>query len=250
MKSLEEKKEEIFKNFPTLAKIPPDKFPQHIFIIPDGNRRFAKKHGKPAVWGHTKGFQVALNLLRFFRPLPIDAVTLWGFASDNWKRSPREINHLMRIYGLIIDRHLNEMMEYNSRFLHLGRRDRIPQKLLEKFQLAEEKTKKNTGQIVSIAVDFGGENQDLRVIEKARKLPKNEKVSEETLWKLRDGKGVIRSAQLLIRTSETRTSDVGWINGKHTVLYFLPKKLFPEITEKDVADAIYYYSETKRNEGK
>lgn len=249
MKSLDKKREEIFKKFPRLKNIPPDKFPKHIFIIPDGNRRFAKKHGKPPVWGHQRGFNVALNLLRFFRPLPIKAVTLWGFAADNWKRNPREINHLMRIYGLIIDRHLSELMEYNSRFLHLGRRDRIPKKLLEKFRLAEEKTKNNSGQVVSIAVDFGGEDQDIRVLEKARKLPKNEKINTETLWKFRDGRGIIKSADLLVRTSETRTSDVGWINGKHTVLYFLPKKLFPEISEKDVADAIYYYSQVKRNEG-
>jgi undecaprenyl diphosphate synthase len=249
MKSLEDRKKEIFRQFPKLAKIPEDKFPQHIFIIPDGNRRFAKKHGKPAVWGHTKGFKVALNLLRYFRPLPIRAVTLWGFASDNWKRSASEVNHLMRIYGLIIDNYLDELIENNSRFIHLGRRDRIPQKLLEKFEMAEKKTKENTGQIISLAVDFGGEDQNVRMIEMARKLPKNEKISEETLWKLRDSKGLIRSADLIIRPSETRTSDVGWINGKHSVLYFLPDKFFPEVTEADVADAIYYYSQTKRNEG-
>lgn len=242
-------REDIFKNFPKLAKIPPDKFPQHIFIIPDGNRRFAKKHGKPAVWGHTKGFRVALNLLRYFRPLPIRAVTLWGFAADNWKRSKIEVNHLMRIYGLIIDNYLNELMENNSRFIHLGRKDRIPQKLLEKFEMAEKKTKNNTGQIISLAVDFGGEDQDLRMVEKARKLPKSEKINKETLWKLRDSKGLVGSADLIFRTSETRTSDVGWINGKHSVLYFLPNKFFPEVTEADLASAIYYYSQTKRNEG-
>lgn len=249
MKPLEDRKKEIFRQFPKLAKIAEDKFPQHIFIIPDGNRRYAKKHGKPTVWGHTKGFRVALNLLRYFRPLPIRAVTLWGFASDNWKRSESEVNHLMRIYGLIIDNYLDELVESNSRFIHLGRKDRIPKKLAEKFHMAEEKTKKNSGQIISLAVDFGGEDQNLRMIEKARRLPKNEKINEETLWNLRDSKGLVRAADLIIRPSETRTSDVGWINGKHSVLYFLPDKLFPEVTEADVADAIYYYSQTKRNEG-
>lgn len=249
MKSLEERKQEIFKQFPKLRTIPSDKFPQHIFIIPDGNRRFAMKHGKSELWGHRAGFKVAIKLLRYFRPLPIRAVTLWGFASDNWKRSDIEINSLMRIFGYIIDNYLDELKENNCRFVHLGRRDRIPKDLLKKFEQAERETKENSGQIISLAVDFGGEDQAVRMVEKARNLSKNQTIDEETLWKLRDTQGLIKSADLLIRTSETRTSDVGWLNGKHTVLYFLKNKLFPEITEKDFADSILYYSQTKRNKG-
>jgi undecaprenyl diphosphate synthase len=250
MKPLEVSKAEIFKKFPKLASIPENKYPQHIFIIPDGNRRFAKKHGKSELWGHQKGFKTALELLRYFKPLPIKTITLWGFAHDNWKRDKKEVNHLMKIFGLIIDKYLNELMENNSRFIHLGRKDKMPQALLKKFNKAQEKTKNNTGQIIALAVDFGGEDQNVRSFIKAKDLPKDFELNEETIWKLRDSEGLIRSADLIIRTSETRTSDVGWINGKHSVLYFLKDKLFPEITEEDVADAIYYYSEAKKNEGK
>ena len=102
MKSLEERKEEIFEQFPMLRTIPDEKFPQHIFIIPDGNRRYARKHGKSELWGHQAGFKVAIKLLRYFRPLPIRAVTLWGFAADNWKRDEKEIVGLMRIFGRLL----------------------------------------------------------------------------------------------------------------------------------------------------
>jgi len=248
MKTLEEQKREIFKKSPKLAEIPEDKFPQHIFIIPDGNRRFARQNNKPTLWGHQKGFKVAIELLRYFRPLPIRAVTLWGFAADNWKRSPLEITHLMKIYGLIIDNYLDELMENDSRFIHLGRKDRIPPWLLEKFEMAEGKTKNNKGQIVCLAVDFGGEDQNVRTANAARKLKKD--VDKDSIWELRDTKGIVKSADLIIRTSEMRTSDVGWINGSHSVLYFLPNKLFPEVVIQDVADAIYSYSQTKKNEGK
>ena len=240
---------EPFKDFPKLKSIPKDKFPQHVFIIPDGNRRYAKKHGKSVFWGHQAGFRVAIKLLRYFRPLPIRTVTLWGFAADNWKRDEKEIKGLMRIFGFIIDNYLDELQENNSRFIHLGRKDRLPKKLLEKFEMAEEKTKNNKGQIICLAVDFGGEDQNVRMIERAMKLPKNEIIDEQTLWKLRDSQGLIKSGDLIIRTSETRTSDVGWINGKHSVLYFLPNKFFPEITEKDCVNAVVYYAKTKRNEG-
>jgi undecaprenyl diphosphate synthase len=248
MKSLEERKAEILNNSPKLAEIPEDKFPQHIFIIPDGNRRYAKNNGKPIVWGHQKGFKVAIELLRYFRPLPIRAVTLWGFASDNWKRSDQEVKHLMRIYGLIIDKYLDELMENDSRFIHLGRRDRIPAWLLDKFEMAEEKTKNNKGQIICLAVDFGGEDQNVRTANEAIRV--NKEVTQENIWELRDGKGIVKSADLIFRPSEIRTSDVGWINGSHSVLYFLKDKLFPQVTVDDLADAIYFYSQAKKNEGK
>jgi undecaprenyl diphosphate synthase len=240
----------IYEEYPKLSEIPKEKFPQHIFIIPDGNRRYAKKHGKSELWGHQKGFKIALSLLRYFRPLPIRTITLWGFAHDNWKRDTKEINNLMKIFGLIMDRYTNELMKNNSRFVHIGRKDQIPSSLLKKFNQAEEITKNNTGQIVSLAIDFGGEDQSVRTALKVKELPKNFEINEETIWQLRDTGGLIRSADLIFRTSETRTSDVGWINGKHSIIYFLKDKLFPEITKADLVDAIYYYSQTKKNEGK
>ena len=154
----------------------------------------------------------------------------------------------MRIFGFIIDNYLDELIENNSRFVHLGRRDRLPKKLLQKFQMAEEKTKNNNGQVISLAVDFGGEDQNIRTAKKAREI--NFEIDEESIWKLRDTEGLIRSADLIFRTSETRTSDVGWMNGKHSVLFFSENKLFPEVTEEDLVEAISYYAQTKRNEGK
>lgn len=248
MNDLSEKREEAIKNFPTLGKISDDNFPKHIFIIPDGNRRYAKNNNRPAFWGHEKGFKVAINLLRFFRPFPIKTVTLWGFSSDNWKRDEGEIKNLMKIFGFIIDNYLDEIKEYNSRFVHLGRRDRLPKSLLSKIEKAEEETKNNTGQIVCLALDFGGEDSNVRAAIKAKET--NFEINEESIWKLRDTEGLIRSADLIFRTSERRTSDVGFLNGKHSVLFFKEGKLFPEVTEEDLVEAIYYYSQTKRNEGK
>ena len=235
--------------YTALENLPEDKFPKHIFIIPDGNRRYAKKMGRPKLWGHTQGFKTALKLLRFLRPYPVKTVTLWGFSSDNWKRDKKEIEGLMKIFGLIIDKYLNEVLKDKGRFIHLGRRDRLPKNLLKKIKYAENKTRQNSRRIVALALDFAGEDQDIRMLKKAKDLPHG-KIDEETLWGLRDSKGLIRSADLIFRTSETRTSDVGWINGKHTILYFLPNKFFPETTEEDMANAIVYYASTKRNEGK
>ena len=104
-----------------LKDLPEDKFPKHILIIPDGNRRYAKKMGKPKYWGHTQGFKTALKLLRFLRNTPVKTVTLWGFASDNWKRDEKEIAGLMKIFGFIVDKYFDELFHQYLLILILPR---------------------------------------------------------------------------------------------------------------------------------
>lgn len=250
MLSFKSKKTDIYDEFPALKKIPADKFPQFIFIIPDGNRRYAKEREKSVLWGHKKGFDVIINLLRTLRPLPIKIVGFWGFSSDNWKRNEKEIQGLMRIFELMLTKYLGELMENNSRFIHLGRKDRLPKRLVNKIKEVEEKTSKNTGQIVCAALDFGGEDQMIRMLDKARRLDKSIEITPEVLYSLKDGNGIIPSADLVIRTSEIRTSDLGWINGKNTTLYFLPNKYFPQINEGDIVKGIEFFVHTERRQGK
>ena len=238
------------ERFEALKSLPDSSFPTHLFIIPDGNRRYAKANGKPTFWGHQKGFDVMVQILRNLKDLPITVVGFWGFSADNWKRDEKEISALMRIFARLIDNYIDEIHQDNRRFIHIGRRDRLPQNLVKKIEAAEEKTRNNSGQIVCLALDFGGEDQNVRMIEKARTKDKDLEMNEENLWQLRDSQGIVRSADLIFRTSETRTSDVGWINGKHSVLYFLPDKLFPQISEQEIVNSIVFYSKTKRNEGK
>lgn len=244
------KEGDIFEQFPILKSIPKENFPQFIFIIPDGNRRYAKEQGKPIVWGHKKGFDVIIHLLRTLRPLPVKIIGFWGFSSDNWKRNEQEIKGLMNIFELMLTKYVGELMENNSRFIHLGRKDRLPESLVKKIKDVEEKTSKNTGQIVCAALDFGGEDQMIRILNKARDLDKNTEITPELLHSLRDGNGVIPSADLIIRTSEIRTSDVGWLNGKNTVLYFIPNKYFPDMNEGDVVKGIKFFYQTDRRQGK
>lgn len=250
MISLSRKKMDIFEQFPVLKSIPKENFPNFIFIIPDGNRRYAKEREKSVLWGHKKGFDVIIQILRSMRPLPVKVVGFWGFSSDNWKRNEQEIKGLMGIFELMLTKYLGELMENNSRFIHLGRKDRLPQRLVKKIKEVEEKTSKNTGQIVCAALDFGGEDQMIRMINKAKGLDKNIEMTPELLHSLRDGNGVIPSADLVMRTSEIRTSDLGWINGKNTILYFMPEKYFPQMNEEDIVKAIEFFYHTERRQGK
>lgn len=243
------KKGDIFERFPVLKSIPSQHFPNFLFIIPDGNRRFAKQKGKPSFWGHKKGFDVAIELLRSMQSLPIKIVGFWGFSSDNWKRNEIEVKGLMTIFEQLINNYFDELMKNNGRLIHIGRKDRLPDSLIKTITKAEEKTKKNTGQILCIALDFGGEDQTIRMLDQARRLEKNITITPQLLHSLRDGDGLIPPADLIIRTSEIRTSDVGWLNGKNTVLYFIPDKFFPEMNERDIVNAIDFFDKTERRQG-
>lgn len=238
------------KEFPILTTIPSEKFPKHIFIIPDGNGRWAKAQGKFVTAGHKKGFDAAYAILKMLHDIEdIKVVTIWGFSADNWKRSEKEVAGLMLLFERVIKKTLKDLLRNNGRFVHLGRKDRIPKRLLAIIDSAEKQTKENTGQIVCLAIDFGGEDQEVRLLQEVRGFDKRLTINQDTLWQLRDSAGLVRSADLLIRTSgEKRLSDVGWINGPQTELYFL-EKYFPDVTPKDIVEAVVDFSQRERRLG-
>lgn len=240
----------IFDRFPQLQNIPKEKYPKHILIIPDGNGRWAKQRNKLVTEGHRKGAAVVEILLEDIADIhEISAVTIWGFAADNWKRSEKEVRGLLFLITTVVKKTLNKLKERDGRFIHLGRKDRLPKELVGQFANAEEDTYLNKGQILSLAIDFGGEDQNIRVVEKARTLPIDIPTTLDMLWELRDGRGIVKSADLIIRTSgEKRTSDIGWLNGSSSELYFIDK-LFPDITTADIVEAFVDFSKRKRRFG-
>jgi undecaprenyl diphosphate synthase len=246
------KKKSIWKKFPILIAIKKkNRFPNHVFVIPDGNGRWAKiiKHGPPTV-GHKVAVKIIENLLDDIIELPIKYFTVWGFACDNWKRSEKEITELMTLFNKMINNVLPKLEEKNSRFFHLGRKDRIPKKLLKTIKFAEKKTEKNLGQVFSVAIDYGGEDQELRAMQKLVKLnlPKETIVTEELRQSLLDNKDIIPPIDLIIRTSgEYRISDVGQLSRNAEFVFV--KKFFPEFTIKDAINSIVDYSKRERRFG-
>ncbi len=241
-------KKSTLDKFPLLKEIPEEKFPNHVLIIPDGNARFAKLiHNVPLI-GHRKGAQVLKTVLKTLQDLPIRIVTIWGFATDNWKRSKQEVEGLMVIFKEALDEVLPELLQNKSRFIHLGRKDRIPKYLKKTIEKVEDLTKTNNNKILCIAIDFGGEDQTFRIMQAVRNLPKDSEINLDVLRKLRDGHGEIPPADLIIRTSgEERTSDIGWL-AQNSEFYSI-KKLLPQTRINDFVDAIIDYSKRQRRFG-
>lgn len=238
---------DIFGKFPQLRKIPKEKFPNHVFIIPDGNGRWAQKMNKLPIFGHSQGMKIIREVLDALKDLPIKVTSVWGFAANNWKRQEKEVESLMRLFESAIKENLPELIKNNTRFIHLGRKDRIPFSLKKMIKKAEDETKYNTKRIFCLAIDFGGEDQELRIMKQIQRLP-NINITSEVIEELRDGKGLIPPADLIIRTSgEQRTSDLGWI--ERNAEFYSISKLLPESTVKDFVGAIIDYSKRERRFG-
>ena len=241
-------KTSVFEKFPQLKEIPSEKFPNHILIIPDGNGRWAKRINSVPIIGHRQGFKVLKEILRNLQDLPINTVSIWGFAADNWKRPEKEVAELMNLFEEGLKEIIPDLLKNKSRFIHLGRKDRIPLSLKIAIEKVEKITKNNNGKILCLAIDFGGEDQELRIMKVIQKLPKNTNITPSLVEEIRDGHGEISPADLIIRTSgEQRTSDIGWL-GTNSEFYSI-SKLLPDATMEDFVKAFVGYSKRERRFG-
>ncbi len=248
MKKKNKEKSDIWKRFPKLNNISKNKFPNHLLIIPDGNGRWAKKLGKYPLEGHKKGAEVIKKVLNDLCDLPIKYVTVWGFSTNNWKRSKSEVKALMDLFEKAVKEDLARLIKTNTRFIHIGRKDRIPKSLAIAIQNSENKTKANKSRLFCSAIDFGGEDQELRMMQKVRDLPKDIEITSQAVEKLRDAGGLIPPADLVIRTSgEQRLSGLGWL-GDYAEFYVI-KKLLPDTDTEDFIRGIIEYSKRDRRFG-
>ena len=241
------KSQSVFNKFPELKEIPMEKFPHHMLLIPDGNGRWAKLVHKKIIEGHKKGAEVILNIYKDLWQLPIQFITIWGFSADNWKRSKDETEGIMMTIDQTLQKMLPDAMEKNSRIIHLGRKDRLPKFLLSTLENAEEKTKNNTGKVLCLAVDYSGQDQEVRMFQRMKESGLAT-FNQEDLVKFRDGDGLVPPADLIIRTSgEKRTSDLGWL-AINSELSFITK-LLPNIGTKDIVSSIIDFSKRERRFG-
>lgn len=223
--------------------------PAHIAIIPDGNRRWAKKHNVPTLEGHRRGFDRAYGLVQKGRDLGVRIITLWAFSTENWKRTTEEIGYLMHLYELMIDKHLEDAKNNNTRIIHIGRKDRLQKKLMDKIRDAEKKTLLFDKHFLCIGIDYGGEDEILRAVEKLTK--ESRVITHESLFSNLDTSSLPQQyVDLMIRTSgEQRISGFLPLQSLYTE-YFFSEKLFPDFTDSDFEEAIAEFGDRKRRFGK
>lgn len=226
--------------------------PHHIALIPDGNRRWAKEHRVSSLEGHRRGMDTAVKISRKIRAMGVHTLTMWAFSTENWNRPPEEVKYLMVLYEKMVDANLKEALKDGTRITHIGRKARLPKKLLEKIINVEERTKEFTNYQLNIALDYGGRDEILRAIKKISDENIDiHSLTEENFGKLLDTNNQpYPEPDIIIRTSgEQRTSGLMIWQAAYAEYFFL-KKYFPEFTEEDIEKIIEEYSQRQRRFGK
>jgi len=139
------------------AKLQPLSYvPQHIAIIMDGNGRWAQERGLPRLAGHRAGTENLRNILSAAVEFGVPMLTLYAFSTENWSRPPAEVAGLMRLLERSIENELDGLNQNGVRLRHLGRRDRLSSRMLEKIDKAIATTQRNTRLQLNIALNYGG----------------------------------------------------------------------------------------------
>ncbi len=224
--------------------------PRHIAIIPDGNRRWAKERGKPEMTGHTRAasYKHLYSILDEARNLGVDYLTFWLFSTENWKRDKEEVDNLFSLMTRFLGKFERDAVKNKICFHHIGRRDRIPPKLLGAIESLENKTKDFKDFNLQIAIDYGGRDEILRAV---NQLLANGHgvVTEDEFMKYLDTRG-LPDPDMIIRTSgEYRMSGFMPVQGTYAEFYFTDKH-FPDFGPKDLRAAVSSYFERQRRHGK
>lgn len=223
--------------------------PVHIAIIPDGNRRWARTRNLPTFEGHRRGFDRANELVRFGHKLGVSTMTLWAFSTENWQRTKDEVGYLMQLYEVMIDKYLKEAHEENTRIIHLGRKDRLPESLKKKIANAEKETLDYEKNYICVGIDYGGEDEIMRAIQKISLTP-GEWTKDKLFSSLDTAALPQQSVDMVIRTSgEWRTSGFMPLQTAYSE-YFFSKLLFPDFDCEQLQIAINEYAARKRRFGK
>jgi undecaprenyl diphosphate synthase len=152
----------LFKKSDSPLANEPEKIPNHIAFICDGNRRWAKTRGLSPLQGHRAGVGDFNKLIDYFIERGVSTLTFFIFSTENWNRSDEEVSFLMKLFEEVFDDNYEKSKEKNLRFRIIGRRDRIPESLLRKTEKLEKETLDKTGGTVVFALDYGGQDEIVR----------------------------------------------------------------------------------------
>ena len=227
--------------------------PQHIAVIMDGNRRWAKERNISVPEGHKRGAEALENIAKYCNKIGIKYLTAYAFSTENWKRAKEEVGALMSLLRAYLDRFSKKADVDNIRIRVLGDIDVLEEGLKKSIKKAVEKTKNNTGLTLNIALNYGGRAEIIKAIKDiARDVKENilsiDSIDEEMVSSKLYTAGE-PDPDLLIRTSgELRTSNFLPWQLVYSEFYFL-QKYWPDFNEADIDEAIKVYQKRNRKFG-
>lgn len=236
-----------------MEKMDSSNLPNHIAIIMDGNRRWAKSKNMPANFGHKEGAKVLETVARYCADIGIHILTVYAFSNENWKRSKEEVDALMKLFEEYIEEFDKKYGKENIRIKFLGDMTKLSETLQQGIKRVENNTKDNTGMLFNIAINYGGREEIVNATKKIAQKIKNNEINVEDIDEVEFEKQLYTmqnsEVDLLIRTSgELRISNFLLWQISYAEMYFT-NTYWPDFKKEDIDLAIGDFKKRKRNFG-
>ena len=216
----------------------------------DGNGRWANKRLLPRIAGHKKGLDALEIIIKSAVTYNISTITSYAFSTENWNRPDEEIKGLMNLFSESITNQTNKLIKNNIRVRVIGDTKIFTKELQAKIKYLENKTSKNTGLNLNVALNYGARSEILMAANKfykdskLRKVPMLEADLNDNLYTKK-----MPDVDLLIRTGgQRRLSNFLLWQVAYSELYFIDT-LWPDFSEKDFVNALYFFQKTERKFG-
>jgi undecaprenyl diphosphate synthase len=236
-----------------LERLDTDRLPRHVAIIMDGNGRWAQARNLPRVEGHRAGIRAVRETVETAARLGFEAITLYAFSTENWKRPRHEVLTLMTLLKEFINRELNTLIKNNLRFRPIGRIEQLDPSVRKELQRAVEATAHCTGTLIQIALNYSG-RQELTDLVRGAVAQANagklatDAIDEEWVEDHLMTRGT-PALDLLIRTSgEQRVSNFLLWQIAYSEIYFCPT-LWPDFSQAELFEALLAYQQRERRFG-
>jgi undecaprenyl diphosphate synthase len=227
--------------------------PRHIAVIMDGNGRWARQHSLPRIEGHRRGATVVRDITQECCRLGLQQLTLYCLSSENWKRPREELDFLMQMLQYYLSSEQATLLDNNLQLTVIGRRDRIPDPILQQMDAVERATRENTGTRLCLAINYGGRAEIVDAIRSIAEQVRRgelspEDIDEQTVSDTLYTRG-LPDPDLLIRSAgEMRLSNFLLWQISYSELW-VTERYWPDFRVADLHEAIHSYARRQRRFG-
>ena len=236
-----------------LCRLDRTRIPRHVAIIPDGNRRWAKKRLFPSAKGHAKGADTLMDIVLAAQEIGIESLTIYSFSTENWTRPPEEVTSLLILLNTYLTEQRENMVQKGIKISSIGDVGALPAFLRETIEETKVATHDCDKINLILALNYGSRNEICRAFQKMlgdfeQGLLKKEEITEETVSRYLDTHPW-KDPDLLIRTSgELRISNFLLWQISYSEIY-LSRALWPEFTPQHLIEAILDFQDRQRRWG-
>ncbi len=233
--------------------VPPENRPRHIAVIMDGNGRWALKRNQPRIAGHRAGAKAVRDIIIECARLKIEALSLYSFSMENWKRPADEVGALMNLYLEYLVKERQELIQHNVRFVQLGQREGLPESVLKEMDQTTDATSSCTGLTLCVALNYSSRAEITVAVRKIAEQVKSSQldindIDEQTISNNLYTAG-IPDPDLLVRTAgEMRISNYLLWQISYAEIY-VTDVYWPDFRVENLHQAIQEYARRNRRFG-